>query len=56
MFTKRLLQMAAVYLIIGILLGIGMGISNNHILTPVHAHLNLLGWASMGLMGLLYRS
>lgn len=56
MYTKRLLQMATIYLIIGILFGIGMGMSKNHSLAPVHAHLNLLGWASMGLMGLLYRA
>ena len=56
MFTKRLLQMAAVYLIIGVCLGLWMGITNNHILHPVHAHLNLLGWATMALMGLLYKA
>ena len=56
MYTKRLLQMAALYLIAGVLLGLGMGISENHLLAPVHAHLNLLGWASMALMALIYRA
>jgi hypothetical protein len=56
MFTKRLLQMAVIYLIVGILIGLGMGISENHILAPVHAHVNLLGWGSMGLMALIYRA
>jgi len=41
------IKMAAIYLVIGILLGIHMGKSHDHTLAPVHAHINLLGWASM---------
>lgn len=48
------LKMAALYLVTGVSLGIYMGASGDHTLRPVHAHLNLLGWASMGLIGLIY--
>lgn len=48
------LRPAVVYLMLGIALGIGMGISGNHALYGVHAHLNLLGWASLALIGLIY--
>jgi hypothetical protein len=50
----RLLKIAAVYLIIGSLMGLYMGIAENFALHPVHAHLNLLGWASLALAGLIY--
>lgn len=59
MNTKRVgldwLQMAAVYFSLAVLLGLGMGMSGNHRLLAVHAHLNLLGWVSMALIGLIYR-
>ena len=32
-----------------------MGMSENFILKDVHAHVNLLGWATMALMGLIYK-
>ena len=37
-------------------LGIVMAASNDHRFAAVHAHLNLLGWASMALFGLFYRA
>ena len=46
----------AVAALIGMSLGIAMGISQDFSLTPVHAHLNLLGWVSMLLYGLYYRT
>lgn len=50
------LRLAVLYLIAGVSLGIFMAASHNHTMFPVHAHLNLLGWVSMGLFGLFYRS
>src|SRR3954453_18502599 len=41
--------------IIGMSAGIVMAVSNNHAPMPAHAHLNLLGWVSMFLMGAFYR-
>jgi len=48
--------LAVFCLICGLCLGIAMGMSQNFQLTPVHAHLNLLGWASLALFGLIYKS
>ena len=48
-------RMAALYFLAGILLGLGMGIAADHTLFGVHAHLNLLGWASLAIIGLIYQ-
>lgn len=48
------LKLAVLYLIAGVALGIGMGATENFTLRPVHAHLNLLGWATMALAGIVY--
>lgn len=45
---------AVLYALAGVGLGIMMGASNDHTLAPVHAHINLLGWASLALMGAFY--
>jgi len=50
----RFIKIAVVYLLIGALVGLGMGISQQFTLAPVHAHLLLLGWASFALVGLVY--
>lgn len=50
----RLLRMAVIYLLLGLLLGLGMAIAGQFQLRPVHTHINLLGWASLGLSGLIY--
>jgi hypothetical protein len=54
--SQRWLLSAVTYFVIGTGLAVYMGASGNHTLTSVHAHVSLLGWASMGLTGLLYRS
>ena len=48
------LKLSVLYLIVGIGIGIGMGASQNFTLRPVHAHVNLLGWTTMALAGLIY--
>ena len=50
----RFLKIAVVYLFIGAVLGLVMGVSQRFTLAPVHAHLLLLGWASFALVGLVY--
>ena len=35
--------------------GIAMSMSQDHSTLPAHAHLNLLGWVSLFLMGVFYR-
>jgi hypothetical protein len=53
---NRFLRIAVIYILVGVTLGVGMGITKDFTLRPVHAHVNLLGWASMALFGLFYRS
>ena len=50
------LTLATVLLIVGVGLGIYMGAANDFQLSPVHAHVNLVGWASLALFGLAYRA
>lgn len=50
----QFLKIAVVYLLIGAMLGLFMGITQKFVLAPVHAHLLLLGWASLALAGLIY--
>jgi hypothetical protein len=52
----KFLFLAALALSIGVGMGIYMGIAHDFSLAPVHAHMNLLGWASLALFGLTYRA
>jgi len=52
--SRRLLQIAVVYWVLGVSWGIYMGATERFTDIPVHAHLNLLGWVSLGLCGLIY--
>jgi hypothetical protein len=47
--------MSAVILLAGMLAGIVMGIQQNFVLAPAHAHLNLIGGVLLFLFGLYYR-
>ncbi|OES45669.1 cytochrome-c oxidase [Domibacillus iocasae] len=51
---KLYLKIAVCYFVAGVLLGMTMGIIHDFRLTSVHAHINLLGWVSMALFGLIY--
>lgn len=50
------LRIGIVYLLIGLGLGTYMGLIQDHSLMTVHAHLNLLGFASTFLMGLFLKT
>jgi hypothetical protein len=50
------LLLATALLVCGATLGIVMGAREDFTLVPVHAHLNLAGWASLALFGLTYRA
>jgi hypothetical protein len=52
----QFLLVAVVLLLCGVTLGLTMGIRQDFQLTPMHAHLNLAGWASLALFGLVYRA
>jgi len=47
---------ATVYVAIGMVWGIAMSATADHSLAPAHAHLNLIGWVTMGLFGVYYHS
>lgn len=47
--------LASLCAVAGVALGIVMGITHDHTLTPVHAHTNLIGWVSLFLFGVYYR-
>ena len=53
--SDRFLQLGVLFALIGMGLGVWMGGTQNLQLAPVHAHINLLGWVSMLLYGLVYR-
>lgn len=48
------LRLAVTYLVIGVVFGLVMGIKHRFEFIPVHAHINLLGWATLGLAGIIY--
>ncbi|MFD1039795.1 cytochrome-c oxidase [Virgibacillus byunsanensis] len=52
--ASRFIKVAVVYFVIGVMLGLTMGITQNFAYTSVHAHVNLLGWVSMALFGISY--
>lgn len=49
------IQISLIYFCIAILIGLVMSIQHNYLFTPVHVHMNLLGWMSMALFGILYK-
>ena len=48
------LRLAVAFALLGVGLGYWMGATHQFLLSPVHAHINLLGWASLALMGSFY--
>jgi len=55
MMIKSLFRISVSLGLIGIILGIVMGIRQDFVLMPAHAHLNLLGFVTMFLSALYYR-
>ncbi|WP_417672461.1 hypothetical protein [Roseibium sp.] len=45
-----------IYVIAGMAFGIHLSATHDYTLAPVHAHLNLIGWVTMGLFGLYYHA
>ena len=52
--NKSYFRIAALYLLLGVIMGIVMAASEDFTLRPVHAHINLLGWVSLALFGVFY--
>jgi hypothetical protein len=47
---------ALLCLLTGESMGIWMGMAQDFTLSPVHAHLNLLGWVTLAVYGLMHRA
>jgi uncharacterized membrane protein (DUF106 family) len=56
MYAVRWAKTAIIYMVLGVTLGIYMSIAEKFDFRPVHAHLNLVGWASMGIFAALYKA
>lgn len=54
MLARRFIFTAIVLFVVGIFLGIYMGASHDFRFVHVHAHINLLGWVALGLIGLIH--
>ena len=50
------ITIAILYAITGMTFGIGMGMKGDFTYADVHAHINLVGWVTLTLFGLIYRS
>jgi cbb3-type cytochrome oxidase subunit 1 len=46
---------ASIYLALGMVFGIYMGVADDRSLSPAHGHLNLFGWVTLALFGLFYQ-
>lgn len=53
---ERFLKLAVIYGLSGMIMGSVMGMTSNFADRDVHAHIGLLGWVSMAIMGLSYRA
>jgi hypothetical protein len=55
MIGSLMMCVSAVVLLVGMLAGIAMGIEQDFVLAPAHAHLNLVGGVLLFMFGLYYR-
>jgi hypothetical protein len=55
MIGSLMMRVSIVVLLIGMLTGIAMGIQQDFLLAPAHAHFNLIGGVLLFLFGLYYR-
>lgn len=53
--SRNFMVIGVVYLLLGITFGIYMSGSGDHEFTPLHAHINLLGFTLMTVFGVVYR-
>ncbi len=54
--SGKFMKIAVTFALIGMGFGIKMAITGEHDQIQAHAHINLLGWVTMMLYGLFYRS
>jgi cbb3-type cytochrome oxidase subunit 1 len=51
----KFLMLGAAMLVAGVAMGIFMAVTHDHTLSPVHGHVNLIGWVSLSLFGIVYK-
>jgi cbb3-type cytochrome oxidase subunit 1 len=51
----RFIKVAVIYFLLGTVLGLVMGSTQQMQYTSAHAHINLLGWASLAIIGVIYK-
>ena len=54
--ARMFIIVGAVAALVGMVMGIGMGMAEEFTYSPVHAHINLVGSASLALFGLAYKT
>ncbi|MGJ7910195.1 cytochrome-c oxidase [Neobacillus sp. LXY-1] len=50
----KFIKISVCYFVIGVCLGMYMSMTEKFSFSPVHVHINLLGWTAMTLAGLIY--
>lgn len=55
-YDLRFLALAILLLVAGVAMGIYMAAAKDYLLMSAHAHVNLVGWTSLALYGLIYRA
>lgn len=50
----RFIKVSVIYFLIGVIIGLVMGMADMFEYTSAHAHINLLGWASLAIIGVIY--
>ena len=53
---NKWIRIGMLYFVLGIGIGIYIGINQLFHFKSFHAHINLLGWVSMGIIGIIYAS
>lgn len=51
---KQFLKIAAVYFALSVLLSAIIGVSGDYSLSNIQSHIHLLGWTTLGIIGLIY--
>jgi cbb3-type cytochrome oxidase subunit 1 len=51
----RFIKAAVIYFLVGTVLGLVMGATQHFEYSSAHAHINLLGWASLAIIGVIYK-
>jgi cbb3-type cytochrome oxidase subunit 1 len=54
--ARWFITIAAIYATLGMTFGIVMGISQSFEYAHVHTHINLVGWVTLAMYGLVYRA